>query len=131
MRLKKVQVELGVQICGGNLSGIFVESLDEDSPAKSPDGLLPGDVILEVPLFPAAAFTREPLTDCCLQQYNGVGMKNKTKEEAYLEMLKPAETITFKVQNSSDKLSAVKDSRGDGFYIRYLNSPSNFCFPLE
>lgn len=48
VRLKKVQVELGVQICGGNLSGIFVESLDEDSPAKSPDGVLPGDLILEV-----------------------------------------------------------------------------------
>lgn len=48
-------------------------------------------------------------------------MKNKTKEEAYLEMLKPAETITFKVQNSNDKLSAIKDSHGDGFYIRFLN----------
>lgn len=48
VRLKKVQVELGVQICGGNLSGIFVESLDEDSPAKSTDGVLPGDLILEV-----------------------------------------------------------------------------------
>lgn len=48
VRLKKVQVELGVQICGGNLSGIFVESLDEDSPAKSPDGVLPGDLVLEV-----------------------------------------------------------------------------------
>lgn len=41
-------MELGVQICGGNLYGIFVESLDDDSPAKSPDGLLPGDLILEV-----------------------------------------------------------------------------------
>ncbi|CAG04817.1 unnamed protein product [Tetraodon nigroviridis] len=99
VRLNKVQVELGVQICGGNLSGIFVESLDEDSPAKSPDGVLPGDLILE---------------------YNGISMKNKTKEEAYLEMLKPAETITFKVQNSNDKLSAIKDSHGDGFYIRAL-----------
>lgn len=49
MRLKRIQVELGVQICGGNLYGIFVESLDDDSPAKSPDGLLPGDFILEVP----------------------------------------------------------------------------------
>lgn len=48
VRLKKIQVELGVQICGGNLTGIFVESLDEDSPAKSPDGLLPGDLVLEV-----------------------------------------------------------------------------------
>lgn len=49
VRLKRVQVELGVQICGGNIHGIFVESLDDDSPAKSSDGLLPGDLILEVP----------------------------------------------------------------------------------
>lgn len=49
VRLKRIHVELGVQICGGNLSGIFVESLDDDSPAKCPDGLLPGDLILEVP----------------------------------------------------------------------------------
>lgn len=49
VRLKRIQAELGVQICGGNLSGIFVESLDDDSPAKGPDGLLPGDLILEVP----------------------------------------------------------------------------------
>lgn len=41
-------MELGVQICGGNLYGIFVESLDDDSPARGPDGLLPGDLMLEV-----------------------------------------------------------------------------------
>ncbi|XP_050922241.1 disks large homolog 5 isoform X2 [Lates calcarifer] len=99
VRLKRIQVELGVQICGGNLYGIFVESLDDDSPAKSPDGLLPGDLLLE---------------------YNGVSMKNKTKEEAYLEMLKPAETITFKVQNCVDNLAAIKESPGDGFFIRAL-----------
>lgn len=49
MRLKRIQGELGIQVCGGNLSGIFVESLDEDSPARGTDGLLPGDLILEVP----------------------------------------------------------------------------------
>ncbi|XP_029313034.1 disks large homolog 5-like isoform X3 [Cottoperca gobio] len=99
VRLKRIQVELGVQVCGGNLYGVFVESLDDDSPARSPDGLLPGDLILE---------------------YNGISMKNKTKEEAYLEMLKPAETITFKVQNCVNKLSAIKETPGDGFFIRAL-----------
>lgn len=99
VRLKRIHVELGVQICGGNLYGIFVESLEDDSPAKCPDGLLPGDLILE---------------------YNGISMKNKTKEEAYLEMLKPAETITFKVQNCVEELAALKDSPGDGFFIRAL-----------
>uniref|UniRef100_A0A665X8Q4 Disks large homolog 5-like n=1 Tax=Echeneis naucrates TaxID=173247 RepID=A0A665X8Q4_ECHNA len=99
VRLKRIQVELGVQICGGNLYGIVVESLDDDSPARGPDGLLPGDLLLE---------------------YNGISMKNKTKEEAYLEMLKPAETITFKVQNCVDNLDVIKDSPGDGFFIRSL-----------
>uniref|UniRef100_A0AAX7TBZ6 Discs, large homolog 5b (Drosophila), tandem duplicate 1 n=1 Tax=Astatotilapia calliptera TaxID=8154 RepID=A0AAX7TBZ6_ASTCA len=99
VRLKRIHVELGVQICGGNLYGIFVESLDDDSPARGPDGLLPGDLMLE---------------------YNGVSMKNKTKEDAYLELLKPAETITFKVQNYADNLDAVRESTGDGFFIRAL-----------
>lgn len=52
------------------------------------------------------------------KQYNGISMKNKTKEEAYLEMLKPAETITFKVQNCVDNLSAIKEAPGDGFFTR-------------
>lgn len=46
--LRKTQVELGVQICGGNVRGIFVEKLEDDSPAKMADGLAPGDMILEV-----------------------------------------------------------------------------------
>uniref|UniRef100_A0A8C7FRW8 Discs large MAGUK scaffold protein 5 n=1 Tax=Oncorhynchus kisutch TaxID=8019 RepID=A0A8C7FRW8_ONCKI len=99
VRLKKPQGELGVQLCGGNLYGIYVESLEDDSPAKCPDGLVPGDQILE---------------------YNGVNMKNKTAEEAYLEMLKPAETVMFKVQHRLDELAMLKDSPGDGFYIRAL-----------
>ncbi|XP_078147009.1 disks large homolog 5-like [Centroberyx gerrardi] len=99
VRLKRTQVELGVQICGGNRYGIYVESLEDDSPAKSPDGLLPGDFILE---------------------YNGINMKSKTAEEAYLEMLKPAETVTFKVQHCLEELAVIKDSPGDGFFIRAL-----------
>nr|XP_020460621.1 disks large homolog 5-like isoform X2 [Monopterus albus] len=99
VRLKRIQVELGLQICGGNLCGIFVESLEDDSPVKGPDGLLPGDLIME---------------------YNGISMKNRTKEEAYLEMLKPAETITFKVQSYTDDLALIKEFPGDGFFIRAL-----------
>lgn len=41
-------VEVGVTLCGGNLRGVYIESLDEDSPARGPDGLIPGDLILEV-----------------------------------------------------------------------------------
>lgn len=46
--IKKSQVELGIQICGGNLYGIFVSDIEDDSPAKGPDGLALGDMILEV-----------------------------------------------------------------------------------
>uniref|UniRef100_M3ZLY6 Discs, large homolog 5a (Drosophila) n=1 Tax=Xiphophorus maculatus TaxID=8083 RepID=M3ZLY6_XIPMA len=92
-------VEVGVTLCGGNLRGVYIESLDEDSPARGPDGLIPGDLILE---------------------YNLVNMKNKTAEEVYVEMLKPAETVTLKVQHRPDDFSTVKDAPGDGFYIRSL-----------
>ncbi|XP_056104082.1 disks large homolog 5a isoform X2 [Rhinichthys klamathensis goyatoka] len=97
--VRKTQVELGVQLCGGNLQGIFVERLEEDSPARGADGLVPGDMLLE---------------------YGSVNMKNKTVEEAYLEMLKPVETVTFRVQNRLDEFKQVKDTPGDGFYIRAL-----------
>ncbi|KAG7248396.1 hypothetical protein CRUP_015208, partial [Coryphaenoides rupestris] len=89
VRLKRTQAELGVQICGGNLCGIYVESLDEDSPARVPEGLLPGDLILE---------------------FNGVSMKNRTVEEAYLELLKPGETVTFKVQHLAEELALIKEA---------------------
>lgn len=46
--VKKSQLELGVHLCGGNLHGVFVAEMEDDSPAKGPDGLVPGDLILEV-----------------------------------------------------------------------------------
>uniref|UniRef100_A0A671LZ20 Disks large homolog 5-like n=1 Tax=Sinocyclocheilus anshuiensis TaxID=1608454 RepID=A0A671LZ20_9TELE len=95
--VRKTQGELGIQLCGGNLQGLFVERLGEDSPARGVDGLVPGDMILEVN-----------------------GATNKTVEEAYLEMLKPAETVTIRVQHRLDEFNQVKDTPGDGFYIRAL-----------
>uniref|UniRef100_A0A674AT23 Discs, large homolog 5a (Drosophila) n=1 Tax=Salmo trutta TaxID=8032 RepID=A0A674AT23_SALTR len=91
--------QLGLGLCGGNLRGVYVESLEEDSPARGTEGLQPGDLILE---------------------YGSVNMKNKTVEEVYVEMLKPAETVTFKVQQRQDDFNIVKDTPGDGFYIRAL-----------
>ncbi|CAI5774311.1 disks large homolog 5 isoform X1 [Podarcis lilfordi] len=75
--IKKSQEELGIQICGGNLHGIFVSDVEDDSPAKGPDGLVLGDMILE---------------------YGSVDTRNKTAEEAYLEMLKPDENVRIKAQ---------------------------------
>lgn len=46
--VRRPGVEVGVTLCGGNLRGVYIESLDEDSPARGSDGLLPGDLILEV-----------------------------------------------------------------------------------
>ncbi|TMS04237.1 Disks large-like protein 5 [Larimichthys crocea] len=97
--VRRPGVEVGVTLCGGNLRGVYIESLDEDSPARGADGLLSGDLILE---------------------YNSVNMKNKTAEEVYVEMLKPAETVTLKVQHRPAEFSMLKDVPGDGFYIRAL-----------
>uniref|UniRef100_A0A6Q2WQI3 Discs, large homolog 5a (Drosophila) n=1 Tax=Esox lucius TaxID=8010 RepID=A0A6Q2WQI3_ESOLU len=91
--------ELGLGLCGGNLWGVYVESLEKDSPARGAEGLLPGDLIIE---------------------YGSVNMKNKTVEEVYVEMLKPAETVTLRVQQRPDDFNMVKDTPGDGFYIRAL-----------
>uniref|UniRef100_A0A673G8U0 Disks large homolog 5-like n=1 Tax=Sinocyclocheilus rhinocerous TaxID=307959 RepID=A0A673G8U0_9TELE len=97
--LRKTQVDLGLKICGGNLTGVFVEALEEDSPARGADGLQPGDLILEC---------------------NSVSLKNKTAEEVYLEMLKPTENVTLRVQYRPEHFRRLKDALGDGFYIRAL-----------
>uniref|UniRef100_A0A672Q2V2 Discs large MAGUK scaffold protein 5 n=1 Tax=Sinocyclocheilus grahami TaxID=75366 RepID=A0A672Q2V2_SINGR len=97
--LRKTQVDLGLKISGGNLTGVFVEALEEDSPARGADGLQPGDLILEC---------------------NSVSLKNKTAEEVYLEMLKPVENVTLRVQHRPEHFRRLKDALGDGFYIRAL-----------
>ncbi|KAM6185552.1 LOW QUALITY PROTEIN: disks large homolog 5 [Rhynchocyon petersi] len=97
--IKKSQLELGVHLCGGNLYGVFVAEVEEDSPAWGPDGLVPGDLILE---------------------YCTLDMRNKTVEEVYMEMLKPKDSIRLKVQYCPEELSRVKGLPGDGFYIRAL-----------
>lgn len=97
--LKKTQMDLGIQICGGNLYGVFVVKVEDDSPAKGPDGLVTGDKLLE---------------------YNGVDMRNVTAEQAYVEMLKPTESISVKAQYKIEEFNRIRDEAGDGFYIRAL-----------
>uniref|UniRef100_A0A670ZTW0 Discs large MAGUK scaffold protein 5 n=1 Tax=Pseudonaja textilis TaxID=8673 RepID=A0A670ZTW0_PSETE len=99
VNIRKFQAELGIQIGGGNMHGIFVSDLEEESPAKGSEGLMPGDLILE---------------------YGSVDMRNKTAEEAYLEMLKPADTIRIKAQYRFEEFNRIKDLPGDGFYVRAL-----------
>ncbi|XP_063290271.1 disks large homolog 5 isoform X2 [Pelobates fuscus] len=97
--LPKSPVELGLQICGGNLHGIFVLEFEDDSVASGPEGLMPGDMILE---------------------YGCVDMRNRTAEEVYLEMLKPVENVKLKVQQKIEEFNKIKDQPGDGFYVRAL-----------
>ncbi|XP_039196731.1 disks large homolog 5 isoform X3 [Crotalus tigris] len=99
VNIKKPQAEVGIQISGGNVHGIFVSDLEDDSPAKGPEGLRPGDLIVE---------------------YGSVDMRNKTAEEAYLEMLKPGDTIRIKAQYRIEEFNRIKDLPGDGFYVRAL-----------
>ncbi|XP_073935375.1 disks large homolog 5 isoform X4 [Castor canadensis] len=97
--LKKTQLELGVHLCGGNLHGVFVAEVEDGSPAKGPDGLMPGDLILE---------------------YGNLDMRNKTVEEVYVEMLKPKDGIRLKVQYRPEEFTRIKGLPGDSFYIRAL-----------
>ncbi|XP_010587563.2 disks large homolog 5 isoform X1 [Loxodonta africana] len=97
--VKKPQLELGVHLCGGNLHGVFVAEVEDDSPARGPDGLMPGDLILE---------------------YGTLDVRKKTVEEVYVEMLKPKDGVRLKVQYRPEELARVKGLPGDGFYIRAL-----------
>ncbi|XP_024905110.1 disks large homolog 5 isoform X4 [Pteropus alecto] len=97
--VKKSQLELGVHLCGGNLHGVFVAEMEDDSPAKGPDGLVPGDLILE---------------------YGGLDVRSKTVEEVYVEMLKPKDGVRLKVQYRPEEFTKVKGLPGDSFYIRAL-----------
>ncbi|XP_077751285.1 disks large homolog 5 isoform X5 [Canis aureus] len=97
--IKKSQLELGVHLCGGNLHGVFVAEVEDDSPAKGPDGLVVGDLILE---------------------YGSLDVRNRTVEEVYVEMLKPKDSVRLKVQYRPEEFTKVKGLPGDSFYIRAL-----------
>ncbi|XP_054291581.1 disks large homolog 5 isoform X3 [Pongo pygmaeus] len=97
--IRKSQLELGVHLCGGNLHGVFVAEVEDDSPAKGPDGLVPGDLILE---------------------YGSLDVRNKTVEEVYVEMLKPRDGVRLKVQYRPEEFTKAKGLPGDSFYIRAL-----------
>lgn len=97
--IKKSQLDLGVQLCGGNLHGVFVAEVEDDSPAKGPDGLVPGDLILE---------------------YGNLDMHSRTLEDVYVEMMKPKDSIRLKVQYRHEEFTRVKGLSGDSFYIRAL-----------
>ncbi|XP_076980898.1 disks large homolog 5 isoform X2 [Tamandua tetradactyla] len=114
--IKKSQLELGVHLCGGNLHGVFVAEVEDDSPARGPDGLVPGDLLLELtPGF--CSSDSKPLDP---GQYGTLDVRSKTVEEVYVEMLKPKDSVRLKVQYRPEEFSKIKVLPGDSFYIRAL-----------
>lgn len=97
--LKKTTSNLGISLLGGNAVGIFVHSVQEDSPACGSSGLRPGDQILE---------------------YNGVNLRNATAEEAAYELAKPSEKITILAEHNVERYTDIQNKAGDSFYIRAL-----------
>ncbi|XP_023210060.1 disks large homolog 5-like [Centruroides sculpturatus] len=98
--LKKTTSNLGISLLGGNAVGIFVHSVQEDSPAAcGSTGLRPGDQILE---------------------YNGVNLRHATAEEAAYELAKPSDKITILAEHNVERYADIQNKAGDSFYIRAL-----------
>ncbi|KPL97570.1 tight junction protein ZO-1-like protein [Sarcoptes scabiei] len=93
----KKEGSVGIRLTGGNEVGIFVTAVQPGSPAFQ-QGLQVGDKILKA---------------------NQVDMKNFTREEAVLYLLKIKDRIELYVQNCKDEYeSIVAKQKGDSFYIR-------------
>ncbi|XP_072933255.1 uncharacterized protein pyd isoform X4 [Epargyreus clarus] len=89
---------VGLRLCGGNRSGVFVSGVQPASPAAL-QGLQPADKILKV---------------------NDMEMKGVTREEAVLFLLSLQERIDLIVQHSPDEYNAVASGQmpGDSFHIK-------------
>ncbi|XP_073959371.1 tight junction protein 1-like isoform X3 [Choristoneura fumiferana] len=89
---------VGLRLCGGNRSGVFVSGVQPTSPAAL-QGLQPADKILKV---------------------NDMEMKGVTREEAVLFLLSLQERIDLIVQHSPAEYSAVAGGQmpGDSFHIK-------------
>ncbi|KAG7311968.1 hypothetical protein JYU34_001392 [Plutella xylostella] len=87
---------LGISLVGGNAVGIFVHSVQKESPAYNA-GLRTGDQILE---------------------YNNVDLRHATAEQAALELSKPADKVSVLVRHDLQQYHDIKDKPGDAFYIR-------------
>lgn len=90
--------DLGVRLVGGNAVGIFVHSVDMDSPAFNV-GLRCADQILE---------------------YNGIDLRAATAEQAAYELAKPVENVSILAQYCPEKYNVVKDHPGDSYYVRAM-----------
>ncbi|CAB4014653.1 disks large homolog 5-like, partial [Paramuricea clavata] len=87
---------LGLNILGGNATGIFV--CDVKSPGYDL-GIRVGDQILE---------------------FNGFDFTAVTLEQATLELCKPSEKINTRLQYNPAKYNVIKDHPGDSLYVRAM-----------
>ena len=99
--IMKKSTDLGVRLVGGNAVGIFIHSVDIDSPAYQV-GLRCADQILE---------------------YNGTNLRHAPAEHAAYELAKPkppAETVAILVQFNPERYNAIKDQPGDSYFVKAL-----------
>ncbi|KAI5645821.1 PDZ domain (Also known as DHR or GLGF) domain-containing protein [Phthorimaea operculella] len=89
---------VGLRLCGGNRSGVFVSGVQPTSPAAL-QGLQPADKIIKV---------------------NDMEMKGVTREEAVLFLLSLQERINLIVQHSPEEYNDVASGAvpGDSFHIK-------------
>ncbi|XP_047511104.1 tight junction protein ZO-1 isoform X12 [Pieris napi] len=89
---------VGLRLCGGNRSGVFVSGVQPASPAAL-QGLQPADKILKV---------------------NDMEMKGVTREEAVLFLLSLQDRIDLIVQHSPEEYNSVVSGQmpGDSFHIK-------------
>ncbi|KAG1674896.1 Disks large 5 [Nymphon striatum] len=97
--MKKATSNIGISLIGGNAVGIFVHSIQKDSPAATEEGLKAGDQILE---------------------YNGVDLRKATAENAAYELAKPADSVIILVQYNASRYREIQDLQGDSFYVRAM-----------
>ncbi len=90
--------DLGVRLVGGNAVGIFIHSVDIDSPAYN-IGLRCADQILE---------------------YNGTDLRHATAEQAAYELAKPVENVSILAQYCPEKYNLAKDQPGDSYYVKAM-----------
>ncbi|XP_060765117.1 tight junction protein ZO-2a isoform X2 [Neoarius graeffei] len=90
---------VGLRLAGGNDVGIFIASVQDDSPAEV-EGLRPGDQIMKV---------------------NNVDFRGMVREDAVLYLLEipKGDDVTILAQSKPDVYKdIVASGRGDNFYIR-------------
>ncbi|XP_052266355.1 disks large homolog 5-like isoform X3 [Dreissena polymorpha] len=90
---------LGLSLAGGNATGIFIQNIEENSPAHN-QNVLAGDQILE---------------------FNGIDFTRATAEQAYRHLHEPCASVRLRLRYHPSLYSKVRDmKRGDSLYVRAM-----------